>query len=88
MLTHRLTIEKHEYLLDPAMDVDALQLEICDAMRRGGGIVSFETSTNRPYTAIVSPGVPVIFESIAVPDHDDSVDVLADPMGESFLEDY
>ena len=68
MLAHRLTIENHDYVLNADTDVDALQLEICDAMRKGGGIVSFTTSTHRTLTAIVSPGVPVTFEAFTPPD--------------------
>jgi len=67
----RMTIATHGYLLSDSTDVESLQLEVCEAIRKGGGIVTVDRVQGAPVTVIVSPGVPVLFES--VPDHDGQV---------------
>lgn len=67
MSTNRMTIESTEYVLAGSVDVADLQLQICEAMRCGGGIVTFDAVSGRTLTAIVSPGVPVMFESVDSP---------------------
>ena len=80
MPTNRMTIENTEYVLAGSVDVAALQERILDAMRNGGGIVTFDAVRGRSLTAIVSPGVPVVFESVDAPGEEQ-----ARPVGEEDL---
>ena len=55
------------FVLAATTDVEALGVEVCDAMRRGSGIVSFEVASGETITGVFSPGVMVTFEDASLP---------------------
>lgn len=63
-MTTRMVAGSRSYLLDEETDVEQLEAEVCDAMRRGSGIVSFDLSNGECVSGIFSPGVMVSFERI------------------------
>lgn len=63
MQRHSLTIDGRRYWLAQASDTDALKVATTKAVREGGGIVDFVVVGNRTISAVVSGGVPVVFES-------------------------
>lgn len=89
MQSTRMTIEARDFLLDERVDVPALQLQICDAMRKGGGIVSFAVTRDHPLTVIISPGVPVLFEAVETPASDEPLAIDAEFASlEQYLDGY
>lgn len=73
MRTDTITIDRKSYLLAHGESAEKLQQQVLDSIKAGGGIVRFIEVGNREVHAIVSPGVPVTFESVErqVDDRDD-----------------
>ncbi|MWV48011.1 hypothetical protein GRS96_01825 [Rathayibacter sp. VKM Ac-2803] len=70
MIRTTVTIDGKTYGLSQGEDIDALKESSSHAAQAGGGLVEFVVVGNRSVSALVSPGVPVIFEEIEVPDDD------------------
>ena len=68
MIRTTVTIEGKSYGLSQGEDVAALKEASTRAAQDGGGLIDFVVVGNRSVSALVSPGVPVIFEEIEVPD--------------------
>ncbi|QHC68210.1 hypothetical protein GSU68_17620 [Rathayibacter sp. VKM Ac-2759] len=70
MMRTTVTIEGKSYALSQGEDVAALKEASTRAAQAGGGLVEFVVVGNRQVSVLVSPGVPVIFEDVEVPDDD------------------
>jgi hypothetical protein len=62
MQRHSLTISGYRYWLAQNGDTDALKQAAIEAVRDGGGVIDFVAVGNKTISALVSSGVPVIFE--------------------------
>ena len=57
-----LTIGTHRFLLRVDVDVDAFQSELLAMVRDGGGVIEIPTAGTDRVDALVTPGVPLLFE--------------------------
>jgi hypothetical protein len=62
MLRTAITIDRTRFFLAQGRDPSELQNEMKLAVQTGGDFVRFIEVGNRAVTALISPGVPVIFE--------------------------
>ncbi|WP_165068120.1 hypothetical protein [Marisediminicola senii] len=57
-----LTIGTHRFLLRVDVDIDAFQAELLATVRDGGGVIEIPTAGTDRVDALVTPGVPLLFE--------------------------
>jgi len=79
MIRTTVTIDGKTYGLSQGADVAGLKQSTTEASRAGGGMVEFVVVGNRQVSALVSPGVPVIFEDHDVPDDDRDTGDVQEP---------
>ncbi|MCM6762811.1 hypothetical protein NB037_10325 [Rathayibacter sp. ZW T2_19] len=79
MIRTTVTIDGKTYGLSQGADVTGLKASTTEASRAGGGMVDFVVVGNRQVSALVSPGVPVIFEDVEVPDDDRDTGDVQEP---------
>ena len=87
MIITTLAIGDRRFRLLQDADVANLEDELVAAMRAGGGTVSIPAAGAHSVRAIVTPGLPVLFESseeyeIGIPNFDDDISY------ESYVNDY
>jgi len=62
-LQYSISVGRASYEIDPEVDVTALQAEIESAVQSGGRFVRIGLLRGRSLEILVSPGLPVTFES-------------------------
>ena len=62
MIITTLAIGDRRFRLPQDVHVSSLEEELLDAMRAGGGVVAIPIAGLLPVRAIVTPGLPVLFE--------------------------
>lgn len=68
MKVSKVRVDGQMFILQPEADVDALQTQIVDAVRGGGGFVTFDTVGRLAISVLISPGIPVRFEVMEQPE--------------------
>ena len=68
MLRTTMTVDGKRYLLAQGQDVDAVERTATAAVHQGGDIVHVTVSGNSRLDVLVSPGVPLTFETEDVDD--------------------
>ncbi len=68
MKVSKVRVDGQTFILDPDEDVQALQDQIIEAVRRGAGFVQFTSVAHATLTVLVTPGAAVRFEVIDRPE--------------------
>jgi predicted RNase H-like nuclease len=76
------------YLLAQGQNVDDVQQAAVDAAKQGAGVVKVTVLGNRELGIVVTPGVPIIFESEIVPDEARDDGNLGAPFEVPILDSY
>lgn len=63
-----MVIRDDRYVIDAATDLEVVKASVLAAVRDSGGYVTFTTPPAREVTVLITPSVPVTFESRIVPD--------------------
>lgn len=79
MKRYTTTIGSKSYVLAQGHDIDELRSRMLDAVRGGGGFVEFVVLGNRRISALVTAGLPVIFEEAEVEEDSRDTGNLAHP---------
>lgn len=87
MIITTLTIGERRFRLTQTADLLVLEDELVTAVRAGGGIVPIPASGSQSVRALVTPGLPVLFESSeesepGIPHFEDDISY------ESYLNDF
>ena len=64
MQIHKVHIDGQTFILTAGQDISALKSRIIDALRGGAGFVEFETVGRGTVAVLVTPNLPVRFETI------------------------
>jgi hypothetical protein len=74
-----LTVGGRAFVLDPDQDVDQLQAAAVNAVKAGGATVDFGPVGSRMLSVVLSPGVPVFFETVEYEEDRAEIDRSAHP---------
>lgn len=71
MLISRVHINDQAFVLTAGQDIPALKARIVAALRPGGGFVDFTSVTRGLISVLITPHLPIRFETIEHDDHQD-----------------
>ncbi|MES2169975.1 MAG: hypothetical protein V4479_04545 [Actinomycetota bacterium] len=61
---HKITVDGHEYFLDPERSLDETKNHVVDAVKSGGGLVDIPLAGHSTVSVLVSQSTAVTFETV------------------------